>query len=344
MDVYYANAIKQWRSLDITFEVVNTRSIMNEIIFFNNLLRDRSNNIYKFFNSNNIQTILPKYFKDLPVTRRLTQVSITNRNIISNINQSYWDMCNNRLGKVETDRYSIKIGAIYTNIDELSSKQIYWGILNRKHVDKIWETKWNGILRYYTLDIECSEWERIWGNIHDNIIPYDIQSSIWELLHLNFYCGYKEKMLNYGTGICNLCGELEEGSQHIVVTCRVLWGCMNRFSGILRRFKDINVSNDEIAFGLAGADIHELDNKDRLRNLVTFVIRKTVFKNRHKRFGGVHNTINVLEAKICYKLKDILKDMYILYKYKFSINDFVDKFLVNDILGTIENGTLHISI
>ena len=141
MDVFYANAIKHWRVADITFEAVNMRSIRNEIIYYNNLLRDRSNNTFKFFNLNNNQNILPTHFRDLPVSRRLTQLSINNRGIIGNINQSYWDMCINRLGKVETDCYTIKIGALDENIDELSSKQIYWSILNMKQIEKIWETK-----------------------------------------------------------------------------------------------------------------------------------------------------------------------------------------------------------
>ena len=344
MNVFYANAIKHWRASDITFEAVNIRSIRNEIIYYNNLLRDRSNNTFKFFNLNNNQNILPTHFKDLPVSRRLTQLSITNRGVIGNINQAYWNTCTSRLAKVEIDCYTIKIGALDENIDELSSKQIYWSILNMKQIEKRWETKWNSILRYYTLDIEISEWERIWGNIHDKIVPYEIQSAIWEMLHLNFYCGYKERMLNYGTGICKLCGELEEGPQHIVITCKVLWGCVNSFINMLRQFKNINVSNDELAFGLAGADVHELNKKDRIRNLVTFIIRKTVFRNRHKEYGNVQNSVNVLKSKICYKINQTLKDMYIIYKYKFSVNEFVGNFLIDSILGNIENGILHIHI
>ena len=131
-------------------------------------------------------------------------------------------MCTHKLGHFDENCYSIKVGTIRVRIDELSSKQIYWGIIDRKEATKIWEGKWNQLLRYYTLDIEDKEWERIWQNIHSNIVPYEIQSAIWEMLHLNFYCGYKERLLNYGEGNCKLCGEMEEGSHHIVITCRVL--------------------------------------------------------------------------------------------------------------------------
>jgi len=253
-------------------------------------------------------------------------------------------MCTHKLGQVEENCYTVKLGTTSVRLDELSSKQIYWGIVDKKETNKIWEEKWNSILRYYTLDIEVSEWERIWHNIHSNIVPYEIQSAIWEMLHLNFYCGYKERLLSYGEGKCKLCGEMEEGSQHVVITCEVLWGCLNSFVDTLRIFRNTDLSNDEIAFGLAGADVQELDQRDRLRNLITFIIRTTVFRNRHKEYGSKENAIHVLKAKICYKIRQVLMDMFIIYKYKFSVNDFVDKFLIDDILGKIENGLLHINL
>ena len=216
--------------------------------------------------------------------------------------------------------------------------------MSGKEINRIWEGKWNNILRYYTLDMEMDEWERIWESIHDSIIPYEIQSSIWEMLHLNFYCGYKERILNYGTGNCKLCGDLEQGSQHIVVDCSVLVSCLETFRNILGRLRNDIVSKDEMAFGLAGANVQELDKKDKLRNFITFIIRTVVFKNRHISYGNMHNTIQVLKAKINYKINDILKSMHIIYKYRFSVNDFVDTFLIENILGRIENGALYINL
>ena len=344
IDPFYAKAIQFWRSSEINFEAASLQSIRNETIFHNKLVCDSNNNPFKFFNANNNQTIIPKTFRDLHVTRNLSALSNNNRSIIRDINRAYWHMYNNKLGNFSENCYIIKIGEQWEKMENVCSKQIYWAQVNKRDVNQIWEGKWNSILRYYTLDMEVSEWERIWQSIHDNTIPYETQSAVWEMIHLNFYCGYKERLLNYGTGHCKLCGDLEEGPQHIVITCRVLWGCINSFIDILRRFKDINVSNDEIAFGLAGADVHELDKKDIIRNLVTFIIRKTVFRNRHIDYGSEQNAVLVLNSKIRYKINQTLKDMYIIYKYKFSVNDFVDKFLMDNILGKIENGNLHINI
>ena len=344
MESFYAKSIQYWRSANVNFEAASQRSIMNDTIFCNKLLLDRNGNTFNFFNANNNQNILPKVFKDLPVTRNLSSVSVNNRNIIININRAYWDMCNNKLGKFNKNCYTIKIGTECEKLDDLSSKQIYWAQINRKEVNRIWESKWNNILRYYTLDMETAEWDRIWESIHDNTIPYEIQSSIWEMLHLNFYCGYKERILNYGTGNCKLCGELEEGAQHIVIECSVLVGCLDAFINILRRLRNDIISKDEIAFGLAGSNVQELGIKDKLRNFITFIIRTIVLKNRHINYGSVHNAIHVLKSKIRYKIVEVLKSIHIIYKYKLSVNDFVDRFLIDNILGQIENGILHINI
>ena len=89
IEPFYARAIKFWRSSNINYEAANQRSIMNDTIFFNMLLHDNNGNTFNFFNANNNQNVLPKFFKDLPVTRILATLSVNNRNIIRNINRAY---------------------------------------------------------------------------------------------------------------------------------------------------------------------------------------------------------------------------------------------------------------
>ena len=144
--------------------------------------------------------------------------------------------------------------------------------------------------------------------------------------------------------IVKLCGELEEGAQHIVIDCSILVGCLDAFINILRRLRSDIISKDEIAFGLAGSDVQELDSKDKLRNFITFIIRAVVLKNRHINYGSVHNVIHALKSKIHYKIVEVLKSTHIIYKYKFSVNYFVDRFLIDSILGQMENGILNINI
>ena len=344
MDNFYANAIRNWRSVDIVYEGASTRSIMNEIIFYNKLLVDQSNNTFIFFNAQNNQSVLPKYFKDLPVTQTLTSISTINRATIRNMNRAYWNLCNNRLGKYENNTFTIKSGNENVTIESLCFKQIYTSQIRKKEVNKNWEGKWNRLLRYYTLDIEDSEWERIWLSIHDNMIPYEIQSIIWELIHLNFFCGYKERLLNYGEGKCKLCGETEEGSHHIVINCRVLELCMNEFTPIIMKFNTYTITKDELAFGLAGANIIQMTPKDKLRHFITFIIRAVVFKNRNIDYGSTSNAVNVIKNKIKLKIMKLLSNIYNLYKYRYSVQEFLEKYLIENIIGRVENGKLNITI
>ena len=241
--------------------------------------------------------------------------------------------------------YTIQVMDQQVDIEHTSFKDLYICQMGKINIDKIWEGKWNTILRYYTLDIDGEEWGRIWNSVHDNMVPYKIQTAIWEMIHLNFYCGYKEKLLNYGEGKCKLCGQEEEGPQHIVVSCRVLEDCINNFSPLLRECNEIRVGKDELAFGLAGANItHNLGVKDKLRNLLTFTIRTVVFRNRHIDFGNEINAKTALINKINFKIKQIINEKYIVYKHKFSVQAFKEKYLVDNIIGSIENGILCFSI
>ena len=83
-------------------------------------------------------------------------------------------MCNTKLGKFNENCYSIKLNTELEKLNDISSKQLYWNQMSGKEINRIWEGKWNNILRYYTLDMEMDEWERIWESIHDSIIPYEI--------------------------------------------------------------------------------------------------------------------------------------------------------------------------
>jgi hypothetical protein len=289
--------------MNIRFEGANINSIKNEIIYHNTLLSDNNNVTFQFFSLANTQRYIPKYIRDLPVTISNTSISRPHREKIAAINRAFWVMRNQKLGKFANNCYAITIGDIEKNLEEIPFKELYRIMIERKDVNKIWEPKWNGLLRYYTLDIDVAEWEQIWNNVHDNIISFDIQSTIWIMLHLNFYCGYKEKIFNYGDGKCKLCGVIEEGSHHIILECAVMKACLNDHQNILSRFHNDVLGKDEMAFGLVGNPIGRISGKMKLRNFLTFIIRHVVFKHRYIDFGGRLNAHTILKTKILEKIK-----------------------------------------
>ena len=100
------------------------------------------------------------------------------------------------------------------------------------------------------------------------------------------------------------------------------------------------MTRDEMAFGLVDQANIDIDNKSKLRNLITFVIRHVVFKNRHIEFRDQDAALATLNNKIKFKLKELLYDKWVYFKYKLSEQSFSEKYLIENILGTIENGEL----
>ena len=87
-----------------------------------------------------------------------------------------------------------------------------------------------------------------------------------------------------------------------------------------------------------------LNTKDNLQNFLTFTIRTVVFKNRHIDFGGVGNATVALVNKSKYKIKQILHDYWLFYKNKGKIDQFHDKYLIENVIGSVENGILFLII
>lgn len=343
IDNFYLKAIKAWRDVGISWQGENINSIKDEVIYDNTLLTDSNNNTFSFFNISNRQRCIPIYFKDLPVSINPTHIPLRNRSTISQINLAFWNLRYNKLGNVDQNSYCITYNGQLKGISTLSFKDIYKHLIDKRNVDRGWENKWNNILRYYTLDIDEGEWERIWEGIHDKLLTFETQSTIWNMIHLNFYCGYKEKIMNYGEGKCRLCGEIEQGSHHIITECNIMKACINMFMPILEQLSDEEMSNDEMTFGMVALPNEILDTKCKLRNLVTFVIRQCVFKTRHVEFSNSNSAISAIKNKIKFKLKEILYDKWIHYKYKRSEYEFRNIYLTGDILGKIENQDLILS-
>ena len=185
--------------------------------------------------------------------------------------------------------------------------------------------EWN---RYYTLDIDETEWVQVWNNVHNNLLSFEIQSTIWTMLHLNLYCGYKEKLFNYGEGICKLFGEVEEGSHHIITECEVMKACINDYHSTLLSLRGDIISKDELAFGLVGDPIGEMSPKLNLGNFITLTIRHVVFKNRHMDFGGKESAKVALKNRIKHKIKKQFINKWIEYRAKHAQDECGLNYLV----------------
>ena len=169
-------------------------------------MKDDDGRVYKppgYYVNRTLPQYIPILFKDLPVTFPLTQMNASARNYIPKINRSFHNLIFSPDGQ---DHYYI-LGTNNAQIDIKDSdfKNLYREIVLRQ-IDprKIWEQKWKD-----DLQIEENEWENIWSNVHDNISNYQIQSSMWELIHRNYMCAYFVKLIFNKSGNCKLCGKTE---------------------------------------------------------------------------------------------------------------------------------------
>ena len=111
-------------------------------------------------------------------------------------------------------------------------KIVYNNILinNQPHV-RVWENKWSLDLG----PISRIEWEQIWSLVHNRISKFSVQSSIWEMIHRNFICGYSLSLMNISGGVCKLCRQVESQRTHIFMHCTITDKVYQHFTGILTR-------------------------------------------------------------------------------------------------------------
>ena len=147
--------------------------------------------------------------------------------------------------------------------------------------------------------------------------------------------------MNGSDGICKLCNNMEETRTHVFMNCEVIKSLYQHFAYILSQLGPITVSKMEMAFGMAN---EQNESKPRLRNYVTYIIRHIVFRNRNMDFAIDAHVVTILANKIKSYIKRDLKEQYYLYKHKKSLNLFKETYLLENIIGNINNGELAIFV
>ena len=118
--------------------------------------------------------------------------------------------------------------------------------------------------------------------------------------------------------------------------------CYNHFLPVTDLLVNIGgVDLMERAFGLK---VEKNDKKAALRNYINFFIRHTVFRNRNKILGNSIDTIfQGLVKKICWNIKNDLKDKFLIACAGKRSQSFIDSFLIDNVLGEVINEDLVIT-
>ena len=211
---FYKNACLFWKSSNITFIPKNRNSIKDLWLYDNILLKNDDGRVFKpprYFTVSRGQHDMPKTFGDLPyiIMNRNEEDSRKIRSINKSFSELMYSSC---------DAFFIKINGTDTLIKQLSLKEIYWSQFNTDNNNDLfpWRRKWNNILR-----VDEFEWEYVWQNVHDNFLPYSVQSSLWEILNMNYISSYKLNLMYNIPKRCLNCQIDEEGSVHAIVFCEV---------------------------------------------------------------------------------------------------------------------------
>ena len=108
--------------------------------------------------------------------------------------------------------------------------------------------KWVDKYKRYFYLTEC-DWGKIWQAVHDTTHSYKIQSCIWEILHLNYYCSFRAHRYYNEDNRCKLCMEVEDDIFHIILSCPVSKEIFSKFNATFKEIDGKDITNREIAFG-----------------------------------------------------------------------------------------------
>ena len=120
--------------------------------------------------------------------------------------------------------------------------------------------------------------------------------------------------------------------------------CINDYQNILSLLHGDIITKDELAFGLVGLPIGDMCPKIYLRNFITFIIKHVVFRNRYIDFGGKERAKLVLKNKVREKIKKELFNKWIEYRARQALEEYANRYLIENILGQIENEIFTINI
>ena len=168
------------------------------------MLKDDDGRVYK---PPGIRRRMPKHFKDLPYP--IINRTREDATLIRSLNRSFA-----RIQYAENCQFYLLLKGVKVEIEVLSSKEIYWFLIENSMIPLPYKQKWETIFTNSEIN-----WNLVWKNVHDNILPYKVQSSLWEMINLNFICSYRLQRMYGSPTECIQCRKQEEGQTHVFIEC-----------------------------------------------------------------------------------------------------------------------------
>ena len=131
---------------------------------------------------------------------------------------------------------------------------------------------------------------------------------MWEMLHLNYYCGYKAFKYYNEVNQCKLCGETEADSFHIILSCPAHKEVFQKFNATFREIDGKDMTERESIFG-----VQDSGDKSKLRNFLTFIIKNSIFRMRNVNFASKRLPVTGVLSRIHEDIRNELKSKFLLY-------------------------------
>ena len=138
---------------------------------------------------------------------------------------------------------------------------------------------------------------------------------------------------------CKLCSEPLTELHHEIINCKVLLKVIDSFKTLISKLgRTETLSQQELAFGTLANS-----NKEQLRNFIVFIIRSIVHKSRGTVFRNQGQAIDKIINIAKQKMQKEIWNKFHLAVEKDCVQQFADKYLTGNILGTLNNGILKLT-
>jgi hypothetical protein len=294
---FYKNAFKVILDLNVLQNPANINTIQNEPLFYNSMfINPLTNATFKLSRFKNHMPNKVRNLQNFPHFREqeINEMVQKLRICLQSLNFTNNDQNENL----------VLINNAATNIDTSNFKNLYLIFLNKKTVVKEWENRWLNYLLINEID-----WGPIWNRAHNKNNNYYTTSAFWEMLHLNFWSGFRANER------CKLCQQNESCITHIINECKILHDVMQYFT-LSHTFDN----KFKITFGTDTGSI---------ANFIFFHIKSVVFRSRFITYNNIESCRKSIIYKCIGNIKHDLIAKLNVAKAKNKVNEFREIFLLN---------------
>ena len=294
---FYTEGLKATAKLNLHKQILD---LNNQKIFYNPMFRDnnlKTLSIPRRCERENIYTygaVVEEYTKQC--------LLLPHKNYVANIfpKISFCDIHGKGQNTIFLARIQARIGLRFATHKELYNELLSQGYSEHHSLEK-WEQK---------LSIEI-EWEHVWASLNNPITSDKVKSTIWEQIHLNYYCTYSYNKWHNNQDPCPFCSHVPDSRFHLLFDCQLVRNLWRDLEPHLKKLASTPVTTYEMAFGLKGVTPCVI-----LRNWLTYLLRHCIMEQESIAFHNQSKMANELEIKMKFNqmVKSEVYKKYLIYQ------------------------------